>query len=213
MGVLELVGLLEHGVLECVALAQRPVAVVVVVHPLIDRSGLLAHRLQRGVRMQQRQRGGQTVVRHARHADVAVVRHMLDEPVDAVVRVSGLIGGGRIFEIDLGRQFEDSLRFEAAAQVLDHEDVAVLRQLLDAGRHLPGRLIGHAVRRAAKQDRQGSCPIDRRQDHRLQAYAVADRDHDFFELEQRLRRRLLRVQIDGKEQNGNNPETPGHRSS
>ena len=39
-----LVGLLQNAVLEGVALPERPVAVHVVIHPLIDRSRLLAHR-------------------------------------------------------------------------------------------------------------------------------------------------------------------------
>ena len=52
--VLVLVRLLQHRVLERIALAHRAVAMVVVVHPLVHGRGLLAHRLERRMRMEQR---------------------------------------------------------------------------------------------------------------------------------------------------------------
>ena len=94
--VLVLVRLLEHRVLEGIALAQRPVAMHVVVHPLVHGRGLLADCLEGRVGMEQCERGGEAVVRHAEHADVAVVGDVLDEPVDAVVGVGGFVRGGRV---------------------------------------------------------------------------------------------------------------------
>src|SRR2546428_12303 len=85
-----------HRVLERITLAQRPVAMHVVVHPLVHGRRLLAHRFEGRVGVEQRQGGGESVIRHAEHADVAVVGDVLDEPVDAVVGVRGFVRGGRV---------------------------------------------------------------------------------------------------------------------
>src|SRR6266852_9899616 len=60
--VLVLISLLQDGVFEVVALAERSIAVIVVVHPLIDGRGLLADSLERGVWVEKSEGGGQTVV-------------------------------------------------------------------------------------------------------------------------------------------------------
>ena len=193
MGVLVLVGLLEHGILEGVALPQRAVPVVVVVHPLVHRGRLLADRSEGGVRVQQGQGGGQAVVRHPEHADVAVVRDMPHEPVDGVVGVRRLVRRGRVREVDLRRQLEHAFRLEPAPEILEHEEVAVLRELLETHRHLSDRPVGDAVGGAAEQDRERSRLVGGREDHGLQARAVPHRDHDFLERECGLRRRLLRL--------------------
>src|SRR5437870_764033 len=65
--------LLQDRVFEGIALTERTVAVHVVVHPLIDRRGLLRNRLECRMRMEQCQRGREAVVRHAVDADLAVV--------------------------------------------------------------------------------------------------------------------------------------------
>ena len=206
VGVLELVRLLEDGVLERIALAQRTVAVIVVVHPLVDRRRLLAHGLEGRMRVQQRQRGGQPVVRHAVHAHLAVVvRHMLYQPVDAVVRVGRLVGGGRVRQIDLRAELEDPLRFEPPPQVLDHEDVAVLRQLLQARRHLFRWLVRHTVRRPAEQDRQRSGLPGRREDDGLEPDAVTHGNHDFGELEEGRGRGLLGLDAGREQQADHDP--------
>ena len=75
-----LVRLLVHRVFERVALAQRAVAMVVVVHPLIGGRRLLRDRLQRRMRTQQRHRRGQAVVGDAEHADLAVVVRRRSSP-------------------------------------------------------------------------------------------------------------------------------------
>ncbi len=152
--VLVLVGLLHDRVFEVVALAQRAEAVVVVVHPLVDGRGLLADGLERGMRMQQGERGRQAIVGDAEHSDLpVVVGNVFHQPLDRVVGVGGLVGGLGIFQIDPGREVEHALGLEAPAQILDDEDVAVLREFLEGGRDLLGRLLGNTVGRAAKQNR------------------------------------------------------------
>ena len=70
--------------------------------------------------MQQGQAGGEAVVGDAVDADAAVVvRDVLDQPVDGVVGVGGLVGRLGVGQVDLRRQLEDAFRLEAAAQILD----------------------------------------------------------------------------------------------
>src|SRR5215467_11919855 len=107
MRVLFLVSLFHNGVLEGIALAQRAVAMVVIVHPLIDRGSLLADGLERWVGIKKRKSGGQAVIRDTKHAHLAVVvRDVLYEPFDAVVSIGRFIRGFWIFQIDLGRKLE-----------------------------------------------------------------------------------------------------------
>ncbi|MDX6461650.1 MAG: hypothetical protein QOE55_5347 [Acidobacteriaceae bacterium] len=97
-----LIGLFQHRVLEGIALAQRSVAVHIVVHPLVHRRSLFADCLQRRVRMQQRQPCRQSVVRHPIDAHSAVVmRNILHQPVDRVVRIVGLVGLLRVVGVVL----------------------------------------------------------------------------------------------------------------
>ena len=86
-------------------------------------------------------------------------------------------------EVDLRRQLEGAFRLEPAAQVLDDEDVAVVRQLLEGGGELGRRLVGYAVRRAAEQDRQRSRLLSRTHDGSLQMNPIAHGDHDLFQRE------------------------------
>ena len=188
-----LVRLLVHGILERVALAQRAVAMVVVVHPLIGGRRLLRDRGQRRMRPQQRHRRCQAVVRDTEHPDLAVVvRHVLDQPFDRVVGVRRLAGCFRVLEVGLRRQLEGAFGSESAAQVLDDEDVAVARQL--AERSLAGvrRARRHAVGRSAKQDRQRPSGVGRREDHRFELDAVPDRHHDLAVAVGRGLRRALK---------------------
>ena len=197
--VLVLVRLLEHRVLDGVALAQRTVAMHVVVHPLVDGRCLLADRLERRVRLEQRHPGGHPIVRDAVHPNFAiVVGDVLHQPVDAVVGVGRLAGRFRIGKIHRRGQPEDSFRLEAPAQVLDDEDVAVLRQLLPARWNLGQRSARHPVWCSAKENGKRPGLIDRRKDHRLQMHAVADGNHHFPETVGGWRRRLLREQSRGE---------------
>ena len=71
--ILVLVGLFEHGVFKIVTLAQRAIAMVVVVHPLVDGRGLFADGLEGRVRVQEREPGGQTIVGDSIHPDLSRV--------------------------------------------------------------------------------------------------------------------------------------------
>ena len=187
MGVLVFVRLLHHRVFEIVAFAQGAVAMVVVVHPLIDGRGLLADRLQRRVRMQKGKRGCQAIVRNTVHPDFAVVvGNILQQPFDRVVGVGSLVGGFRIVEIDPGGQIELAFGFEASPQVLDDEDVAILRKFFERGGHLLQRFLRNPVRRAAEENGQRTLLVHGSENCRLQADAIAHRNHNFLQLERRL---------------------------
>ena len=180
--------LFHHRVFEVVAEAEGAVAVVVVVHPLIARRGLLADRLERRVRVSSIARGGVAVVGDAQGADAAVVvRHVLDQPVDGVPGVAGLDGALAGGELDVAGEGERPLGLEPAADVLDHQDVAVLLQRLERGRHDGRHLVRHAIGRAADEDRQGLGMARGAHDHRLQSHPVAHGDHHLLERAHRRR--------------------------
>src|SRR5215831_9675908 len=112
MRVLVLVSLFHHGVLEGIAFAQGAVAMIVIVHPLIDRGGLLTDGFERWVGIKKRKSRGQTVIRDSVHAHLAVViRHVFYEPFDAVISIRRFVRGFWIVQIDLGREFEYALGF------------------------------------------------------------------------------------------------------
>ena len=99
--------------------------------------------------MKQGERGRQSVVGNAVHSDLAVVvGNVLHQPVDRVVGIGGLVGGLGIVQIDPGGKVEHSLRLEASAQILDDEDVAILREFFEARR---------ASARAVCRERRKAC--------------------------------------------------------
>ncbi len=99
--VLVLVGLLHDSVLEVVAFAQGAVAVVVVIHPLIDRRRLLTYSFQSRMRMQQGEGRRQAVIRDAPHTHFAiVVGNILDQPIDRIVGVGRFVCGFRIAQVN-----------------------------------------------------------------------------------------------------------------
>src|SRR5215469_9736675 len=182
MRVLVLVGLLHDGVFEVVALAQRTVTVIIVVHPLINRRRLLTDGSERRMRMEQGERSRQPVVGNAVHSDLAtVVRHVVQQPFDGVVSVGRFVGGFGIVQINPGRKIEDTFGLKAAAQILNDEDIAILGKLFHRGGHLGGRLVGNTVRSAAKQDGQRTLLADGRQDRGLKTNSIAHRNHDLLQ--------------------------------
>src|SRR5262249_30384315 len=173
MRVFILVSLFHYGVLEGIAFAQRAVAVHVIVHPLINWGSLLTDGFERRVGMKQRKSGGQAVIRDSEHSHFAiVVRHVFYEPFDAVVSIRRFIRGLGIIQIDLGRKFEYALGLEASAQVLDHENVAILGKLLQACGHLLRGFGGNAIGGPAKEDRQRPLLVGWRKDYGLETYSV-----------------------------------------
>ena len=191
MGVLVLIGLLQHGVFEGITLTQCAVAVIVIVHPLIDGRCLLADGFERGVRMKEGQTCGEAVVGDSVNAHLAVVvGYVFDEPVDGVVGIVGFVGLLRILGVVLRGKQEDALGFEAAAEILHDEDVAVGGQLLPAvgypvraffGRVLVEILLGgNTVGGAGHEDGQRLGLIGFADHDGLQMHTVAHGHHEFL---------------------------------
>src|SRR5256714_2820034 len=154
------------------------------------------------MRSQQSHGGGESVVRNAIHAHFAVVvGDVLHQPVDAVVRVGGLVSRLLIGQIAWRRKDpERALGFESPAQVLEHEDVSVLHQFLERRRHRSQRsdtASWNAVRGAREENRQRTFLVRRPHYRRLQMHAVAGGNHYFLPCEQRipLRGWLLRSHL------------------
>jgi len=165
--------------------------------PGVDH-GVEGHgRGERRVRLAQRREREPAWVRGAPDADLAVVRrHVLDEPVDRVPGVGGLV---RVRAVEGAARHAvhrvPALRLEAAAQVLRHEDVAAPQEA-HAAHHvepLRGAPRGGARRvvgRPLEQDRQRRVGLLRRQDQRVELHAVAHRHHRLAQREVVARVRL-----------------------
>jgi hypothetical protein len=108
-----------------------------------------------------------------------------DQPLYGIVGIRGLVGGLGILEIDPGRELEFPFGLESSPQILDDEDVAILREFLCGWRNLVWGLCGNSVRSPPDENRQRALLIDGREDDGLQVNAVAHGDHHFLELEGR----------------------------
>ena len=114
-------------------------------------------------------------------ADVAVVvRHVLDEPVDRVVGVAGLVDVFALLRRIVGADVDElPLGHVTAAHVLKDEDVARLvveRRLAEPGPVLVFAIRSHAVGRARHQHRVFLRLIFRDVDGGEELDAVAHRD-------------------------------------
>src|SRR5678815_3125485 len=91
------------------------------------------------MRIEHRDHGEPTRIGHSHHADAAIVpRHVLEQPLDRIVRVGGLIDRLWILLVaHLAEHHELAFRLEPAADVLVHEDVAVARELGVGARERP----------------------------------------------------------------------------
>src|ERR1039458_10609364 len=148
--------------------------------------------------MQQCERGREAVVRDAKHSNLAVVvGNVLEQPFDRVVGIGSLVGGLRVVQIDPGRKVEHSLGLEASPQVLEDENVAVLREFFQGSRDLLGSFLGHTVRRAAKQNGQRTLRIDRSEDCCLQMNSIPRSEEHTSEL-QSLRHLVCRLLLEKK---------------
>jgi len=99
-------------------------------------------------------------------------------------------------------QLEDALGLEPSPEVLDDEDVSVLRQFFDARRHLCERSVGDPVTACAETRSAAARPCRWASGSRLQVGAVAHRDHHFLQGEGGLGRGLLRLGGGGEEERG-----------
>jgi hypothetical protein len=124
-------------------------------------------------------------VRDAPHPDTPVViRHVLEEPLNRVVRVSAFVDvfGPRLLRDVRAHVDEIALGHPFSAHVLIDEDVA----LVGEPRRRPKQILvgvepvwGDGVRRTTEQDRVGLRGVLRRIDGREELHAVAHGDHDF----------------------------------
>src|SRR5205807_7261341 len=96
-------------------------------------------------------------------------------------------------QVHLRSQVEHAFGLEAAAQILDDENVAILSKLFPGRRHLLWRILRNAVRSAPKENRERLALIGRRENYRLQFHSIAHWNHDFLQLENRLARGFLRL--------------------
>ena len=132
-GVLLLRGLEPRGVLDAVREPEGAVVVEVVVQEEVSHRRPLRGALQRGVRIEERHRRRPARVRRAGDAHLPVrLGDVLHEPIGGVVGVGAFVGGLRVASIARRTLHQElPLGLEAAADVLEHEDVAVLAQLRD----------------------------------------------------------------------------------
>ena len=186
MGIRFLGGFEQSGVLEPVAEPEGAVVVKVVADEHVGRRGLLGNRLQRRVGLEQRHGGRPAGIGNAVDAHAAViVGGVLQQPLDGVIGVGAFVDGLWIALVSWGAlHHEPAFRFEAAAQVLEDEDITVGNELIEIpGFHKGLFVFRDAVRRANHQKGQESGCVLGAEDHGLQAHAVAHWNHDFHAVE------------------------------
>jgi len=144
---------------------EGPAVVAVVVEEEVGHRGLGAGGLDGGMRVDNGGRGVEAGVADAGDADLAVVvGDVLEEELDGVVGVGGLVGliGGLV--VDVGAHLlEDALAVGAATNVLADEDVAGLEQLLadaEAGWCFVLAVRGAAIRGAGHEKRVGALVLE-----------------------------------------------------
>ncbi len=95
-------------------------------------------------------------VARADHADASVVvGHVLEQPLDGVVGVGALVDRLGILAIArLAQHHELAFGLEAAANVLQDDDVAVRGKIDQRRRDAGRRVLADAVGRPLKDDRQ-----------------------------------------------------------
>ena len=142
------------------------------------RRRLWRYRFERRMRIEHRHHREPTQIRDAEHADAPVVaRHILEQPLDRVVRIGALVERRGIAR-RARRALHDERPFgtELSAQVLKREDVAFVGQRLEIRDKVAGGTVD-AVRRALHDDRQRCGLGGRREDLRVKTHAVSHCDH------------------------------------
>ncbi len=181
-----LAGFEHRRILEAVAEAKGAVVVEVVTQELVGGRCLLDGGFQGGVWIERGHDGGPTVVRGAGDPGAAVViGDVLDQPVDGVPGVGGLVDAFGVVRL-VGRAAHDecAFRLEPPANVLLHH-VVILVAPARRGRHaaLGGFLCGHAIRGAVDEKGQRALVISGREDYGLKPDPVAHGNHDFLEVD------------------------------
>jgi len=140
--------------------------------------------LRAGLRLDRRHDRRPAGIGDTEHADASVVAlHVLEQPVDRVVGIGALVQRLRVARrARRALHHERAFGSELAADVGEHEDVALVCQRLEVHVEGVGR-VRDAVRRPRHDDRQ-RLPLILRDKHlRVQAHAVARRNHHITDVE------------------------------
>ena len=168
--------------------AKRAVMEPVIAHPSIDHRAFRRGDLQRGMRIEQRHRNGEALIRRSDHPD-ATVRFrqvcLVHQPIDRVIGIGDMIDFGRVERADhRAGDHIIPLRSVFAANVLIDADIAVAHEHLVGQRQRrkhagTGRALGATagVIRRARQDDRCVLGILGNDDDREQLGPVAHRDH------------------------------------
>ena len=178
----------QRRVLEPVAEAKRAVVVKVVAEKHVHRRRLRGRGPERRVRLGERHRRQPARVADAEHADAAVVvRDLLQQPVDGVVRVRRLVHRLRVVRIAARpRHHERAFRLVAPADVLVGEGVPVVGQFLHVVAEVALGPAVDAVGRADEDDGHRPVGLLRDVNRGVELHPVAHRHHDLAVVEPRV---------------------------
>ena len=180
-------GRLAAEIIEAV-LAEGAIMKPVIAHPAIDHRALRHRRLQGGVRIDQRHQRGEARVGRAGDADLPVrFGDVLHQPVDAVVRIGGIVDGGGVERApEWPVHHIIAFGFVDAAHVLIDADIAIVdklgvhdrEDLLDLLAPIAKACLAGIIRGASQQHRAtgGALAHD---DDGEQLHAIAHRNHHF----------------------------------
>ena len=180
-GVLLPGGFERVNVLEAVAQTEGPLMMEIVAHPHVGRRSLGRDRLHRGMGVEHGHHGEPASVADAQHPHAPVALRGLQEPLHRVVGVAAFVHGLRVLGVAYRPQHHElTLGLDAAADVLEDEDVAVLGQRGIARAERPReplRVVAEAVGGAGQEDGQGLRGVLRHVDLGVQAHPVAHGHH------------------------------------
>ena len=160
-------------------LPERALVEEIVSHPGVADRRLGRDGLERGMGADPGERREPSGIGAAEHADLAAVAgNVLHQPVDGIEGVGGLIDAARILRVPLRAQGDEvAAGADAPADVLTHEDVAVLGELaVRPGNGGVPECASGGERRADEEDREGRGVVLRDQRDGEEGGAVADGD-------------------------------------
>ncbi len=170
-------------ILQAVAQTKRPVVMEIVAQVHVGRRGLLGNSFQRRMRIDHGHHGEPAAVGNPQHARASVVvRHVVEQPLYGVVSVGALVDRLRVaFGARRPHHHELTLRFVTPADILKHEDIALLRQLrIDAAQRQSEtlRIQARPIGRPGDQEWKPLARVLRGVNLGMQPDAIAHRDHD-----------------------------------
>ena len=170
-------------IVKAVRFAKRAIVKKVITHPDVRHGRLRADRLHRRMRVHACHHCQKARVGDPQHSNPSVVtRHVLQQPIDRVARVSRLVHVGLSRMRNNGTvHHELPFRSIAPANVLVYKDIPARRQLRLATRHRSRRVTIHPVRRTLHQERQRvTCQRTLgTHNHGMQLHAIPHRNRGF----------------------------------